>query len=85
LTVASAAVLLFAAVGAISAQAEPLTPGPDVQHVMVLITVVLPDTANGVRLAVLTFPSERTCLAAAEIFAKPVEHVTVVARCAPAS
>jgi hypothetical protein len=80
--IASFAALLFAAATAVSAQAAP--PTPEVRHVMLLIMVVPTDTANGVRLGVLHFPTQRTCLAAAEILAKPVENVTVVARCAPA-
>jgi hypothetical protein len=79
--IASSAALLFAA--AVSAQAAP--PTPEVRHVMLLITVAPTDTAYSVRLSFLHFPSERACLAAAEIFAKPVENVTVVARCAPTS
>jgi hypothetical protein len=80
--IVGAAALLSAAVGAVSAQAAP-PPGPDVQHIMVIIAVS-PSSTNGVQLTYLTFPSERACQAAAEIFAKPADNVTVVARCAPA-
>jgi hypothetical protein len=79
--IASSAALLFAAATAVSAHAAP---PPDVRHVMILITIAPTSSTNGVRLAVLHFLSERACLAAAEVFAKPVENVTVVARCAPA-
>jgi predicted permease len=82
--ITGAAVLLSAAVGAVSAQAAPqAAPGPDVSQIMVIIAVA-PSSTNGVQMTYLTFPSERACLAAAEVFTKPVDHVTVVARCAPA-
>lgn len=83
-TIASAAALIFAAAGPVSAQAAPPAPGPDIQHVMVIITVAPASTTNGVQMAVLTFPSERACKAAADVFGQPVDGVTVVARCAPA-
>jgi hypothetical protein len=49
-----------------------------------IIIAVVPSSTNGVQMTYLTFPSERACLAAAEVFAQPVDKVTVVARCAPA-
>jgi hypothetical protein len=82
-TVASAAFLLFAAVETSSAQTTSLTTGPEVRQVMVLMAVG-PNVARGSQTAVLTFPSERACRIAAEIFAKPVLNVNVIARCAPA-
>lgn len=81
--IVGAAVLLFAAASPAVAQAAA-TPGPDISHVMVIIAVSPTSTTNGVQLAVLTFPSERACTAAAAVFGQPVDGVTIVARCAPA-
>jgi hypothetical protein len=52
-TIANAAVLLFTAVGTVSAQTAPSKP--DVEYVMVLIAVAPTSTTGGERLAVLRF------------------------------
>jgi hypothetical protein len=80
--VVNTAALLFATVGYASAQAAP--PGPDIQHVMVIIVTSTTSSANGVQLTYLTFPSQHACEAAAAVFGQPVEGAHVVARCAPA-
>ncbi len=78
----SIAIVLFAAIGLAPAKTAAIEP--DISHVMVIIAVSPTSTTHGIQMSVLHFPSERACKTAADVFGKPVEGVTVVARCAPA-
>lgn len=55
---------------------------PDVSHYMVIIATPTSGAAISVQMTTLTFPSERACVAAAEVFGQSTATVNVVARCA---
>ena len=75
-----AAAMSLAVSGDASAQAAS---GPDIPYYMVVIASSTSGTSAGVQMSTLTFPSERSCVAAAAVFGQSTASVNVVARCAP--